>query len=232
MRFTEQEEYEIISGSGLENLIGGALLVEVLRRYDEPHRHYHNRQHVLNMLAHVDSVCQHYPDKLLVPYTRDEMSIATLFHDAVYDIGPVPQSNERNSAGLFEMSCCNMPLDSRERIRRLIMLTASHGKLKREGVCDAEALFLDCDLATFAEPRWAVALETDRAVTREMLQVYTLEQVAAGRKAFLGGLLENEHIYLSRHFESLWETQARRNIERFFQGARWDSIMVTHKDNA
>jgi len=94
------------------------------------------------------------------------------------------------------------------------MLTEQHGKLKREDVSDAEALFLDCDLATFAEPRWAVALETDRAVVRELLHVYTPMQVTAGRKAFIGGLLANDRIYLSRHFEALWEAQARANISR------------------
>ena len=63
------------------------LLMELTRRYTEPHRRYHDLRHIADMLCKGEAL------KL-----SDEQVMAVWFHDAIYD--PTSKTNEADSAVL------------------------------------------------------------------------------------------------------------------------------------
>ena len=68
---------------------GDALFTTLLAKYDEPHRHYHSRQHLIECLQHFDAV-RH------LPVHAAEVEVALWFHDAIYDLQR--SDNEARSA--------------------------------------------------------------------------------------------------------------------------------------
>jgi predicted metal-dependent HD superfamily phosphohydrolase len=105
------------------------------RAYREPHRAYHNLDHI------ADVVCRlgRSPSKALLA--------AALFHDAVYD--PRRSDNEERSAQVMRHALKPLGISARmlDRAAELIMVTKSH-RIRRG---DREAsLLIDADLATLA----------------------------------------------------------------------------------
>jgi predicted metal-dependent HD superfamily phosphohydrolase len=64
-----------------------------LSLYDEPHRKYHNGEHVLSMLLKARSGKVKYINPI-------QLFIAIVYHDAIYKVGD--PNNELNSADLFK----------------------------------------------------------------------------------------------------------------------------------
>lgn len=185
-------------------------LIDLRTRYIEPHRRYHTWDHANDVMERVQA---HAPDN--VP-----MLLAALYHDAIYVVGAT--DNERNSADLF----CDhnvratwfrrrMPDGEHlaSKVCRYILATAKHGQVEREDCPPDVALFLDCDIASFAEPDWARFKATDDAIRDELLTRYGEAEVDAGRRKFLRGMLDKRSIFLSAQFVK-HEAQARANIER------------------
>ena len=76
--------------------LGGAGEVagrDLLARYAEPHRRYHDRRHLTEVLTAVDVLGRHAA-------RPDVVRLAAWFHDAVYDPQAPPGANEESSAQL------------------------------------------------------------------------------------------------------------------------------------
>lgn len=67
-------------------------LKDVIAWYDEPHRHYHNGDHLKKVLGYIDVLLLDAEDQLVLRY-------AAIFHDAVYD--PASKTNELDSGNLW-----------------------------------------------------------------------------------------------------------------------------------
>lgn len=213
MHFSETEETFILARSGLlHDVVSADNLLLIKAKYQEAGRHYHNWTHALSVLSWVNHVCEKYSEYELRPYTHLDLQLAALFHDVVYTTQGSPQ-NETDSVYFLKM----MGIPDVDRVCEIIMATAKHGKLERNDVPLAIALFMDCDIASFGETRWEVSVWNDENIVKEFLQKYTLEQIKHGRKAFLKGMLEKKDIFLSRHFSQRFERQARENIKRLIQ---------------
>lgn len=126
-----------------------------LARYDESHRRYHDRRHVLRVVsrcvelwASPAGVAVHGGPSLSA---ADQSCVvwAALWHDAVYD--PRSAKNEEDSAQLAsaELASCGVSERDLEEVGRLIMLTAGHqvGLADRSG-----AILVDADLAVLGAP--------------------------------------------------------------------------------
>jgi predicted metal-dependent HD superfamily phosphohydrolase len=137
--------------------------------------------------------------------------VAALFHDAVYV--PAAKDNEARSAELARDAARRyFPRADRERIAKLVLLTARHGLLGPTDVDAEAALFLDCDMAILG----ASAGEFDaydRGVAAEYAHV-PRELYALGRRAFLGALLVKERIFLSDFWHARLDDRARANLRR------------------
>lgn len=175
---------------------------DLLRRWGEPHRHYHTANHLAVVLAVVDEHAGHAAD-------ADAVRLAAWFHDAVYD--PRRVDNEEASALLAETILPGLAV-SPERVAevaRLVRLTASHDP--SPGDRNGE-LLTDADLAVLASPPDAYLAYT-AAVRREYAHV-SEPQFAAGRASVLHNLLCLPSLYRTPVLHERWEDAARTNITR------------------
>ncbi len=144
----------------------------LIRRYSEPHRHYHNTAHLASVLKHIDLFADDH-DLFLV-------RLAAWFHDAVYAIPPLQVTNEEASARLAfrELSRAGLEQEDLNEVARLVRVTATH----TPGPRDPEGeLLCDADLAILAapEPEYQQYTRNIRA-----------EYAAVGEQEFLAGRLE------------------------------------------
>jgi pantetheine-phosphate adenylyltransferase len=112
-------------GNVIERLEYLGINPDVIKRYDEPHRYYHNFDHIIYMLNFLGDI-------------SDELFIAVIFHDIVYD--PKRSDNEEMSVKLLES---NYPYDLE--ISNAIMDTKTHkpsGTLS-ELLCEADLNILN-----------------------------------------------------------------------------------------
>ena len=94
---------------------------DLLARYAEQHRHYHDQRHLTEMLQTIDELAEYADDP-------DTVRLAAWFHDAIYDPQADPGENEEVSAQLaeLELSAYGVEAARVEEIGRLIRLTAKH----------------------------------------------------------------------------------------------------------
>ena len=113
------------------------LFDRLVAAYQEPHRHYHNLEHITEMLKIVGKLADS-----ATPLPA--LQLAVWFHDAVYD--PHAKDNEEQSAvlALRELQPLGIPTTTLDRIAALIRATAHVGAAD---VDTATAFLLDADLA-------------------------------------------------------------------------------------
>lgn len=209
MHFTKDEETLVLSTAGFINNLETVLELNSLRKqYETPQRFYHTWQHALNVLSWVNVAAL----RLFSPEVRQALSLAALYHDAIYDEKGSPE-NEKRSADLLS--------DDFMLAKTLINTTALHGKIDGEKyqVSDVTAYFLDCDMAAFlCDPRWEVVAINDLNIRKELYLHYTVEQAKLGRAVFLKKLLDRRHIFLSKYFQNTHEELARTNLWHLVYG--------------
>lgn len=191
------------AGATDEQAVAGAG-EELLRRWREPHRHYHAAAHLAAVLSIVDAEAARAAD-------ADLVRLAAWFHDAVYDPRAAGASNEQDSAGLAGMvlTRLGLPTTSVAEVERLVLLTAGHDSdpADRNG-----ALLCDADLAILA----AAPDEYDRyaaAIRREYAHLPE-ETFRTGRAAVLRHLLGLPARYRVPALAARWERPARANLTR------------------
>jgi predicted metal-dependent HD superfamily phosphohydrolase len=171
------------------------------RRYAEPHRHYHDRRHLLQVLRMVDQLAGD-EDLFLV-------RLAAWFHDAVYDLPERELTNEEASARLSvrELGRAGFEQEDLTQVARLVRLTATH----LPGTRDPEGeLLCDADLAILAAPpelydAYVAAVRAEYAAVPE-------EDFLVGRLAVLEPIADSE-VFRSGKAQSL-KAAARANLER------------------
>jgi len=170
---------------------------ELLRRYAEPHRHYHNGRHLREVLQAVDRLAPHAVD-------LGAVRLAAWYHDAVYD--PRASGNEERSAALAR-AALTPPLA--DEVARLVRLTAEHnpdpGDLDGAVLCDADLAILGTDDHRYDEYAADVRREYAHVADHEF---------RTGRAAILACLLARDRIYRTATAYDLWEGHARANLRR------------------
>lgn len=184
----------------VERAVTTAVREELLERWSEPHRRYHDTTHLLAVLEAVETLSAPGP----VP---PGVALAAWFHDAVYDGAP---SDEEASAQLaHDRLAPLLPAGVVAEVVRLVRLTADH----RPDVEDLPGTLLcDADLAVLGdEPR-----RYDRYVER-VRQDYAQVSEAdwrRGRAAVLQRLLALDPLYRTERGRALWQDTAIANLRR------------------
>ncbi|KWX02938.1 hypothetical protein LI90_3987 [Carbonactinospora thermoautotrophica] len=173
---------------------------ELIARYAEPHRRYHDTRHLAAVLDLVDTLAQHADDPRAVRF-------AAWYHDAVYD--PTRLDNEEYSAVLAETE---LPaLGARpafvQEVVRLVRLTATHDPAPhdRNG-----AVLCDADLTILAAPPDEYAAYA--AAIREEYAHLPENEFRAGRAAVLRRLLDRPVLFHTRYGQERFEDRARANL--------------------
>ncbi|PTY05660.1 hypothetical protein DB347_14940 [Opitutaceae bacterium EW11] len=170
----------------------------LIEAYSEPHRKYHNLEHLAECLAVFDRLQANATDPHLA-------ELALWFHDAVFD--PRSGDNEERSTTLAR-SClveAGMSVEHVQHVEELILATKRH----QPTAADAQ-LVCDADLAILGQPPdryWkyenSIAQEYDW-VPRD---VYRLK-----RSEILEQFLAREILYQTRQARDCFEQQARHNL--------------------
>jgi predicted metal-dependent HD superfamily phosphohydrolase len=176
----------------------------LLAAYAEPHRRYHDRQHLAEVLDAVDRLAPavEQPAGLLA------VRLAAWFHDAVYDPLAPPGATEESSARLAEqlLPAVGLAQPVVARVALLVRATATHDGAS--GI-DADVLF-DADLAILASvpERYAAY----RAAVRAEYAHLPDADFRRGRRAILQGLLDRPRIYRTPAAYDAWEAPARAQV--------------------
>jgi predicted metal-dependent HD superfamily phosphohydrolase len=174
---------------------------DLLRRWSEPHRHYHAVAHLAFMLSIVDSYAPVAPATVDLTAVR----LACWFHDAIYD--PRRGDNEEASAQLAESVLQSLQHPSDE-VARLVRLTVTHDP---EPADHNGQLLCDADLAILGAPADQYA-EYAAAIRREYAHVPEAA-FRHGRSAVLRGLLAKPALFHLAVHEIMWANQAKVNMD-------------------
>lgn len=172
---------------------------ELLARWREPHRHYHDIEHLAEVLDGVD---------LLAGLAADPVAVrlAVWFHDAVY--AGRPGADEEASAVLATqvLAGLGVPAASVVAVARLVRVTAGHDP----DAADPDAAVLcDADLAVLAAPperyaRYCAGVRAEYAHVPD-------EDFRRGRAAVLRALAAGE-LFRTPPGRRRWEATARANL--------------------
>lgn len=175
---------------------------ELIGRWGEPHRRYHDVRHLDAALAALAELRRGGATGAAEPVA----TWALWFHDAVY-VGR-PGEDERDSAALAsERLTGRLPAADVAEVVRLIGLTVDHAP----AASDARGAALsDADLAVLG----AIPGRYD-VYARDVRAEYAFLDDAtfrAGRTRVLEGLLAHEALFATVHGRARWEPAARVNI--------------------
>jgi predicted metal-dependent HD superfamily phosphohydrolase len=173
---------------------------DLISRWSEPHRTYHNVDHLRAVLEAIDVLADHAADLTAV-------RLAAWFHDAVYD--GRPGDDEQASATLAADTLRSLGIEKHRvaEVSRLVQLTVSHdpssGDANGAVLCDADLAVLGGDpnqYATYASNiRAEYAHVPDRAFR-------------SGRAEVLRRLLALDPLYRTSTARARWQDAARHNL--------------------
>lgn len=180
-------------------LVPGAREVgtELLNRWGEPHRRYHDRRHLLAVLEAAEQLSGEPPRTVL---------LAAWFHDAVYRGTADDEENSASLAGSLLAEAGSPGHEIRE-VQRLVRLTAGH---RPEPGDAAGALLCDADLSVLGRSPEAYR----RYLADVRLEYPHLNDAAfeAGRRRVVADLLNLDPIFSAPVARARWEEQARSNL--------------------
>ena len=172
---------------------------DLLSRYEEPHRRYHDRRHLAEVLA---GLRQLTAGRLPV-----ELVCAAWLHDAVHD---GRHDDEERSAALAARVLGDLAVAAPvvDEVVRLVRMTVDHDPAPGDV---AGARLSDADLAVLgADPERYARYATD--VRLEYAHVDD-EAFRSGRTAVLRSLLDRPLLYRTQEGHRRWEAAARHNLQ-------------------
>jgi pantetheine-phosphate adenylyltransferase len=90
----------------------------LLAMWNESHRHYHNLNHLNDLISQINENKSKYSEK-----EYEKLILTALFHDSIYD--PMSNDNEEKSAQFFE-SCLQEKNSDTDEIKQMILDTKTH----------------------------------------------------------------------------------------------------------
>lgn len=187
---------------GTDAVAADHVFADLVARWRQPHRHYHDLSHLGAMLAIIDRQAGWADDPAAV-------RLAAWFHDAVYV--PRRDDNEEASAALACSMLRRLGFTPKrvEEVARLVRLTQRHDPGPDD--CNGE-LLCDADLAVLADEPDAYRHYAHRI----RLEYSHLPDPVfrAGRIGVLRRLLAMPALYRVPDLHQAWEQRARDNLQR------------------
>ncbi len=191
------------------NIILHDIYNDLVKRYNEPHRHYHNLSHISLCLQELTEVHSHADHP-------SEVELAIWFYDAIYDT--TRSDNEETSARYAQKTLSQLiQRASLERIHSLILATR-HAEFPRN---NDERLIADIDLTILGRPTKEYQEYEDRI--RREYHLVPEDRFKAGRAEVLVWFLAREQIYHTDHFREKYEENARTNLSHSISTLRASS---------
>lgn len=168
--------------------------LELLGRWREPHRRYHDATHLAQVL-----------DVLGLLEAEPELQLAAWFHDAIYS--PQRHDNELRSAALARLRLrhAGLAMDARQFIAHAVLATATHDIVDSAiaPLIDADLSILGADPATYK--RYTDAIRDEYAFVPD-------ERFRSARARFLQAMLGRSEIFRTPIAHATFESRARQNL--------------------
>jgi predicted metal-dependent HD superfamily phosphohydrolase len=180
---------------------------ELLQRYSERSRYYHNLDHLNHLLLQILPLGSQLDD-------MDAVLFALYYHDSVYRV--MRRDNEERSAKLASSRLKVLGLEDNriDRCKNHILATKSH-----EMSHDTDTnFFTDADLSVLGQD-WLTYKSYTEAIRREYA-IYPDMIYKPGRKKVIEHFLWMEKIFKTDPFFAKYEQQARINLSRELEALR------------
>lgn len=177
------------------------LWLEIEKNYSGKKRHYHNLNHLENLLTELTELKE-------VVNNWNAIVFAVFYHDVVYKAHR--KDNEEQSALLANKHLQQLNCDSGiiDQVNKLILATKSHQLSD-----DADVnLFTDADLSVLGKD-WET-YNTYCSNVRKEYAIYPDLLYKPGRKNALQHFLSMNRIFKTEHFYKKYEESAKKNMER------------------
>jgi predicted metal-dependent HD superfamily phosphohydrolase len=171
------------------------------KNYSQKSRHYHNLDHLSNMLSQLEG-CR------ALTSDWDAVLFALFYHDLVYT--SAAKGNEKKSAAEAgkALTALNVPAEKILFVKELILATKSHLPDENQDI----NLFTDADLSILGSPH--EEYEAYASNVRKEYSIYPDLLYKPGRRKVLEHFLDMPHIFKTAHFRERLEGSARRNINQ------------------
>mgnify|MGYP003374053223 CR=1 FL=1 len=185
-----------------------ALRDDLLARWQETHRAYHDVRHLAQSLVAADLVSE--------GRTSRPVRLALWFHDAVHDGDPGRDEEASAELAVAQLGASGLPTAEIDEVARLVLLTTDHDP--EPGDADG-AVLVDADLSVLGHPpgRYHVYV-------RDLLVEYghlDPEAFRVGRLQVLASLTARDPLFRTPPGREAWEAAARRNLAE--EQRRWRS---------
>lgn len=168
--------------------------IELLGRWQEPHRRYHDATHLAQVL-----------DVLELLEAEPKLHLAAWFHDAIYS--PQRHDNELRSAALARLRLrhAGLATDAREFVAHAVLATATHDIVDStiDPLIDADLAILGADPANYR--RYTDAIREEYAFVSD-------ERFRSARARFLHTMLGRSEIFRTPIAHAHFESRARQNV--------------------
>jgi predicted metal-dependent HD superfamily phosphohydrolase len=189
--------------------------------YTQPHRHYHNINHINDCLVELENL----PKDMLHLFERNVVETAIWWHDAVYN--PYSKKNEQTSADMFD-AYIGVETPFAYAVRQAILATANHTITQKANplfYIDNELplvteVMLDIDLSGFGKS-WEICKQNADNIRKEYYNTEDFE-FYQGRLKFLEAISQRESLYYTDVFRDMYHEQSRENLRLDLAEIRWN----------
>jgi predicted metal-dependent HD superfamily phosphohydrolase len=178
---------------------------EIVERYSESNRHYHNLQHIGNMFALFERFLVHIKQPAVVGFS-------IFYHDINYDT--FRQDNEEQSASKARehLQQLNINPSLLQAIGQFILATKTHEVPANYLLENDLSYFLDFDLAVLGI-KWEDYFRYSHNIRKEYAQ-YPDAVYKTGRREALERLVNKSPLFFIGELQQLFEETARNNINK------------------
>lgn len=179
---------------------------DILNKYTEPHRFYHNLGHIGYMIQAIDRT-KEYLDFELTTRDREILMEAIIYHDVIYNIRNEDDiSNEQKSADYYAE---HAPIFEQQVYD---MILASEHHFTENEYDELTSYFLDLDLSNLFLENWNSVYLTDVAIRKEYMSKIDSSIVMDGRRKFILNTL-SPNIRIRSLKNELFEKKLSENIQ-------------------
>jgi predicted metal-dependent HD superfamily phosphohydrolase len=192
----------LMNSLAVEEDVSAELFADLVAHYDGDSRHYHNLEHIHNVLAAIRRM-QSQAQNLAA------IRLAAWYHDVIYEIDAT--DNELRSAEYAKNALRKTLIDDEmlEVVADMIRAT----DITRDPPDHTDfRILLDADLATLASD-YDYYDKNAKAIRKEFAEVPD-DEYQVSRREILNRFLERKRIFLTKKMFETSEAKARRNIRR------------------
>lgn len=179
-------------------------MLDIIEKYSEPYRHYHNLEHIFKMLQNMSVFCLTDSEKII-------LRLAILYHDYIYI--PGEKSNEVKSANVFLMKLMENKIEFNERIVDRVKVAGAVNVM----ILDTEKHIPTFYLSNFLNDLdlWELHNETayfdNKYLIRKEFEMFSEEEFREGRIKWVNSMLSKDKIFYTGYcINNNFESSARR----------------------